>query len=376
MTGSLQSARGKYYALLNMKDEFGNRKQKRINLHIDAISGNKRKAEQALREVITEYERNHIEILRKSIPFCEYVKMWLEEVKLRVEQTTHEGYESIINSHIYPYFQKLNVNLDDLRYHHLQAYYNLKFKRMSANSLRRHHIIINQVLKLALKRDLIANNPADKVTLPKVEKFVGKFLSIEQGTTLLNAAKNTPMSTVIILAMTYGLRRSEIAGLKWDAVDFQGNTIIIRHIVTYVRTRIVKDRAKNNSSNRILPLNAQVREHLLALQEQQRQDKKLLGKGYHNTEYVCRWPDGHALSPDYMSRRFKALLKEQGLPDVRFHDLRHSCASYMLKLGCSMKEVSDWLGHSNIQTSMNVYAHLDIEQKQNIADKFNATFVI
>ena len=376
MTGSLQSDKGKYYAVLNMKDELGNRKQKKINLHIDATSGNKRKAEKALRDVLTEYERNHIEVLRKSIPFCEYVKMWLEETKLRVEQTTYEGYEGIIKTHIYPYFKKLNVSLDDLRYHHLQAYYNLKYKRMSANSLRRHHIVINQALKLALKRDLIANNPADKVTLPRVEKFVGKFLTIEQGTILLNAAKDTPMSTVIILAMTYGLRRSEIAGLKWGAIDFQGNTLVIRHTVTYIRTRIAKDRAKNSSSHRILPLNAQVREHLLALQETQRQEKKLLGRGYHDTEYVCRWPDGRELGPDYMSRRFQALLKEQGLPNVRFHDLRHSCASYMLKLGCSMKEVSDWLGHSNIQTSMNVYAHLDIEQKQNIADKFNATFVI
>ena len=121
-------------------------------------------------------------------------------------------------------------------------------------------------------------------------------------------------------------------------------------------------------------MNAQIKEHFIALLETQRQEKKLLGKGYHDTDYVCRWPDGRPLSPEYMSHAFKSLLKKCGLPDVRFHDLRHSCASYMLKMGCSMKEISDWLGHATIQTSMNIYAHLDIEQKQNIASKFNSAF--
>jgi len=361
---------------LNLKDEFGKRKQKKINLHLEAKSGNKRKAEKALRDVLAEYESKQIEILRKSIPFHKYVKIWLEETKLRVELSTHEGYQSMIDLHIYPYFEKLNLNLEDLKHHHLQAYYVLKHKTLSANSVRKHHITINQALKMALRHDLIASNPADKVTLPRVEKFVGKFLTLEQGQILLSSSKDRPLNTVILLAMMYGLRRSEIVGLKWSAIDFQNDTITIRHTVTQMKTKIAKDRTKNKSSNRILPLNGQMKVHLLGLQKKQSQEKKLLGAGYQDTDYVCRWSDGRPFRPEYLSQAFKALLRKCGLPDVRFHDLRHSCASYMLKMGCSMKEVSDWLGHSNIQTSMNVYAHLDIEQKQNIANKFNSTFAI
>ena len=115
MTGSLQSDKGKYYAMLNLKDESGKRKQKKINLHIEAKSGNKRKAEKALRDILAEYERNQVEILRKSIPFHKYIKIWLEETKLRVELSTYEGYESMIDLHIYPYFEKLNFNLDDFK---------------------------------------------------------------------------------------------------------------------------------------------------------------------------------------------------------------------------------------------------------------------
>ena len=376
MTGSLQSYRGKYYAVLNLKDIHGKRKQKKICLQLEAKSGNKRQAEKALREILVTYERNHMDIVRPTVLFCDYIRVWLEETKIAVELSTYEGYKNMIDKHIYPYFESLGISLDNLRYHHLQKYYGTKIGSLSANTIRKHHIIMNQTLKKALKHDLIANNPADKVTLPKVEKFVGKFLSVDEGSKLLEVSKDSPMHIVIVLAMTYGLRRSEIAGLKWKAVDFENDTIHICHTITKMKTKIAKDRTKNSSSNRILPLNGQVRNQLVKLQEAQQTDKKILGKTYHNTDYICRWADGRELSTEYMSHAFKNLLKKHGLPDVRFHDLRHSCASYMLKMGCSMKEISDWLGHSNIQTSMNIYTHLDIEQKKNVADKFNTAFTI
>ena len=209
MTGSLKVDRGKYYTVLNLSDEAGKRKQKRVNLHIEAKPGNKRKAEQAHRKVLDDYEKKRITVYRADVPFHEYLKTWLDTKKLTIEQNTYEGYKEYIDVHIAPFFKKLNVNLTELNYQHLQRYYNEKHKTLSANSLKRHHAVINQTLKMALKHDLIAINPASKVTLPKVEKFVGKFLSTEEGNLLLDASKDTPLEAAVILAMMYGMRRSD-----------------------------------------------------------------------------------------------------------------------------------------------------------------------
>lgn len=376
MTGSLRIDKGKYYAVLNLKDESGKRKQKTVNLHLEAIPGNKRKSEKALREVLTEYEKKNITVYRPDVLFCDYLKIWLEEKNGTIEMNTFEGYQEYIDLHLYPFFKELNVSLANLNYQHLQRYYNQKHKILSANSLRRHHTIINQTLKRALKHDLIANNPADKVTLPKVEKFAGKFLSVEQGNTLLEISKGTPMETAIILAMMYGLRRSEIAGLKWSAIDFENDTLEIRHTVVKYKTRIAKDKTKNHSSNRTLVLNSKLKKYLLKLRAQQAQEKLLLGGAYQDTDYVCRWSDGRVMACNYYTNALRKLLAKHGLPHVRLHDLRHSCASFMLKMRCSMKEIQDWLGHRDIGTTMNIYAHLDTEAKKAVANKFENMLTI
>ena len=180
----------------------------------------------------------------------------------------------------------------------------------------------------------------------------------------------------MILGMMYGLRRSEIAGLKWSAIDFENDTLTVQNTVTKFKSEIAKDRKKNKASNRILPLNSDIKNYLQKLQAQQLQDRLFLGVAYQDTEYICRWPDGRPMRCDYLSRAFKNLLAKHELPSIRLHDLRHSCASYMLKMGCSMKEVADWLGHADIKTSMNVYAHLDIEAKKSVADRFSSILSI
>jgi integrase len=367
LTGSLRSDKGKFYAVLNLKDEFGKRKQKTVNLHIDDVPGNKRKAERAFRDVLAQYEENHIVICKKDTMFSDYIKVWLEEAKPGLEQITCEAYQSYVDLHIYPFFKELGVNLQDLNYQHIQKYYALKIKTLSANSLKKHHVVINQTLRKALKHDLISNNPAEKVTLPKTEKFKGSYLTVEQGNALLDLAQGRPIEPAVVFGMVYGLRRSEIAGLKWSAIDFKGNTISVQHTVTKLRTTVAKDRTKNKSSNRTLPLNPAMRKYLVKLRAQQMSDKTLLGQAYRNTDYVCRWSDGHAISCDYLSKGFKRLLRRNGLPDIRLHDLRHSCASFMLKMGCSMKEIADWLGHADIKTAMNVYAHWDMAEKKDVA---------
>ncbi len=128
------------------------------------------------------------------------------------------------------------------------------------------------------------------------------------------------MEAPVILGMMYGLRRSEIAGSKWNAIDFEADTMTVKHTVVRNKTILAKDRTKNESSYRILPLNKEVKVYLQKLHARQAQDRLLLGMAYKGTDYVCRWPDGHAISCGYLSTAFRKLLIKNDLPLIRLHE--------------------------------------------------------
>lgn len=266
----------------------------------------------------------------------------------------------------------------------IQEYYNILFSDgLSANSVIHHHSIIRKALDYAYKMDIIPNNPADKVQRPKKEQYIGSFYNENELNELFEKSKDDPLSLMIRMASYYGLRRSEVLGLKWDAFDFDNKTITIKHTVTIGRIDgkrqiYSKDRTKNKSSYRTLPLIDDIADRLLEFKGQQEYFKKAFGKSYYNKdkEYVFVKPDGKLTRPDYVSEHFKNLLKNLGLRHIRFHDLRHSCASLLLAKGIPMKAIQEWLGHSNFSTTANIYAHLDSNSKQLSAQAITSAFEI
>lgn len=180
---------------------------------------------------------------------------------------------------------------------------------------------------------------------------------------LLDKATGCEIEHIIILCVYYGLRRSEVLGLKWDAVNFNNNTIRICNTVTYMYTMCEKERTKNISSNRTLPLIPVVREYLLSLKKKQEENSKLFGNCYQDSDYICVKMDGSRITPHAASRKFKNFLKNNDLPHIRLHDLRHSCASLLISQGIDIKVIQEWLGHSSIATTGNIYGHLQFEQK-------------
>ena len=116
----------------------------------------------------------------------------------------------------------------------------------------------------------------------------------------------------------------------------------------------------------------EIRNIFLALTAEQEEDRRLFGKGYQENDYVFKWPDGHPFATDYVTKYFAKMLKRCGLPHIRFHELRHSCASILLNDGCSLKDVQEWLGHANIQMTANIYGHLDLGRKQTVAENLSA----
>ena len=163
-----------------------------------------------------------------------------------------------------------------------------------------------------------------------------------------------------------------LLGLQWDSIDFESGTLTIRHTVSKVTKPVEKDKTKNASSYRSFPLLPEARAIFLQALSDQRTNRRLFGKAYQENPYVFKWPDGRPFPPDYITHHFARLLQKNGLPRIRFHELRHSCASILLSNGFTLKDVQEWLGHSDIKMTANVYGHLDMARKQSIAQEMSS----
>ena len=296
-------------------------------------------------------------------------------IRYTVAVPTFTSYSTTVKKIIAPYFREKEVTLKNLTAKDIQEFYLSELERVSPSSVIHYHANIHKALKYAVKIDLIDVNPADKVERPKKDRYVGSFYDADEVNALFEAAKGSKLELPILFGAFYGLRRSEAIGLKWDAIDFDQNTITIRHTVTSCdldgkRVLVASDTTKTKSSMRTLPLVPFMRERLLALKEEQQENRRLCGRSYikEYLEYVCVNEIGDLIKPHYVTESFPKLLKAKGVRQIRYHDLRHSCASLLLANGVPMKQIQEWLGHSDFSTTANIYAHLDYSSKLTSAD--------
>ena len=373
VAGHLQEKKGIYYMVVTYRTPAGQRKTKWASTGLP-VKGNKKRAEKLLldfRKEFTPDERS----LDSDILFSDFMCQWLEIIKPTIALTTYASYSTMVKGIIVPYFKKKGITLAELKATDLQAFYMEQLTRVQANSVIHYHANIHKALKYAVKNDLIPSNPADKVERPKKNRYVGSFYDSDEVERLFAAAKGTKLEIPIFLGAFYGLRRSEAIGLKWSAIDFQNDTISIRHTVTCCNlegktVQIANDTTKTKSSMRTLPLVPAFKELLLAHKKQQEEYRRLCGRSYDKRylDYICVDEMGRLISPHYLTSAFPKLLAQNGLRHIRFHDLRHSCASLLLSNGVSMKQIQEWLGHSDFSTTANVYAHLDYNAKLSSAD--------
>lgn len=311
--------------------------------------------------------------------FTSFLKDWLKLMKTQVKLTTYSGYEKIIMRKVIPYFDERypRIRLDAVSAKHIQDYYSyeLEENHVCANTVKHRHANIHKALSYAYKTDLIQSNPADKVELPKIEKYTGQFYNQKQIEELFRVVKGDPIEFGVITAAFYGLRRSEILGLRWDAIDFEEKTITIRHTLHEVRVNgkmkiVASDTTKTKSSFRTLPLVPPFEEILLKMKREQEENRRLCGNCYcqEYLGYIYVNEIGDIMKPSFLTAHFSAVLKENNLPHIRFHDLRHSCASLLFAQGVSLKEIQAWLGHSTIGTTANIYTHLDENNKLSSAN--------
>ena len=331
MTVSLQQKKGIYYAVFRVTDSNGNTKQKWVSTKIPAKRGNKREAQKAAEEIASNYEEAKVVAYPKT-PFWQWIETWLDQKQNDVDAITYQGYVSYYKNHIGPYFKKHDISLDDVSPQDIQLYFNSKAQKpggqvkgkLSSKSLRKHNVIIRGALDDAVKKNIIPYNPADRVALPKLQKYVGGFYTLEQARLLLEAVKGSVIEGIVTMTLFYGLRRSEAVGLKWTAVNFENNTFTIQSTVVRFSEIVEKDKTKNQASHRTYPMTPEVREMLLSIRERQQSMKEIMGDCYTGSGYVFTWEDGRMLSPDYVSSKFSKILNAHGLPHIRFYDLRHT----------------------------------------------------
>ena len=370
VAGHLTLKNGRYYAVLNYRNAGGQRKTKWIALGLPE-KGNKRKAEAELARLRAEFEPpKEAGDLSSDMLFADYLLEWLEIAKGRLAVATYSSYAAMIKKPVGPYFRQRNLTLRELEARHLQMFYSEMLRKVKPNTVIHYHAIIHSALKYAVKTDMLVQNVADKVDRPKKNSFQPVFLSAEEMQKMFEALRGTKLELPVLVAAFYGFRRGEVLGLKWDAIDFERGTISVIRTVTTItldgkQTEIEQQSAKTKSSLRTLPLIGSFREYFLQVKEAQELNKQVCGNCY-NHEYdgfVFVDELGERMRANYLTSAFPKFLEDHGLRRMRFHDLRHSCASLLLANGVPLKHIQEWLGHSDFTTTANIYAHLDYKSK-------------
>ena len=370
VAGHLTLKNGRYYAVLNYRNAGGQRKTKWISLGLPE-KGNKRKAEAELARLRAEFEPpKEVGDLSSDMLLADYLLEWLEIAKGRLAVATYSSYAAMIKKPVGPYFRQRNLTLRELEARHLQMFYSEMLRKVKPNTVIHYHAIIHSALKYAVKTDMLVQNVADKVDRPKKNSFQPVFLSAEEMQKMFEALRGTKLELPVLMAAFYGFRRGEVLGLKWDAIDFERGTISVIRTVTTItvdgkQTEIEQQSAKTKSSLRTLPLIGSFREYFLQVKEAQELNKQVCGNCY-NHEYdgfVFVDELGERMRANYLTSAFPKFLESHGLRRMRFHDLRHSCASLLLANGVPLKHIQEWLGHSDFTTTANIYAHLDYKAK-------------
>ncbi|MFB5374595.1 tyrosine-type recombinase/integrase [Enterococcus faecalis] len=393
LRANIVEKRGTLHVVVTYKDEIGKPRQKWRDTKLKK-KGNKKRAEKIKEDFLKEVEEQlgqttpskKVDSLldnRKDLLFYDYLVEYLDVVEKEVSFSTFIGYKKYVEKRIKTFFEPSKLLLTDLRPAHLQKYYQqILDDGCTTNTVIHYHAFLRKALQNALINELCDVNIADRVKRPRKNHFMQKFYNSEEVLELIRAAQGEKIRLVIILTAFYGLRRSEVLGLKWQAIDFVNKKITINHVVTDNpednSNPLRLDRTKNSTSYRTLPLVESIEKELVAWAKWQQSNRKYYGKEYYedDNEYLFTMEDGHLMKPGYLTHRLTKIMKKNNLRVIRFHDLRHSNASILLANGQDMKKIQEWLGHASYTTTANLYTHLSADFKNEAASSLEASLKI
>ena len=324
----------------------------------ETFKGNKKDAEQALRDRLTAIDNgNHVERDKETV--FEFMTRWMGTYAVtNTTLKTQQGYRAVIRRYIGPALG--NTRLQNLAARQIQSLYSeMTESGLGATSVVSVHHVLKEALGHAVKWGAITRNVADATSPPRIERKTMEMWDISDIHRFLDAAANDRFNAVYHLAILTGLRRSELFGLKWDAVDLAGCTLrVVRTLQRITGYGLVEGQPKTKRSRRVISLAPVAVELLHGVRGAQMEHQIEYGDLWQNTGYVFTQLNGQPVDPDMVSKKFPKLVKAQGLPHLTFHGLRHANATLALIARVKPKVLSERLGHSSIAVTMDIYAHL------------------
>ncbi|HLI07066.1 MAG TPA: tyrosine-type recombinase/integrase [Ktedonobacteraceae bacterium] len=305
----------------------------------------------------------------------QYLTRWLEEVhRPTIRESTYLNYRRFLDNHILPalghiYLNKLTPQL-------VQSFYTQKLQEgLAPGSVRDMHMVLHKALENAVRWRLVGRNPCDDVSPPQSVQHIAQPLTQKQAIRLLEAAREHRLGALLTVALATGMRRGELLGLQWQDIDFEDRSLQIRRSMVRLGNRgVVESQPKTSKSRRKIPLPRFVIEMLKEHRTRQLEARLRAGSAWEENDLVFCNGFGRFFDQGQLHVEFQKFLKDAGLPPMRFHDLRHSAASFLLAMGVHPKVVQEILGHSVIGTTMDTYSHVLPSLQREAMDKMDDLF--
>ncbi|MEK3744757.1 site-specific integrase [Brevibacillus sp. FSL K6-0770] len=365
MKGHVRKRGSKWCFVLDLgKDETTGKRQQKW------FSGfaTKKEAEKAMAEKITEINQGtYIEPSKEM--FSSFLTSWLDNKRMSVRSSTYRNYEWLVNIHILPHLGK--YELSKLNPMHIEAFYRM-LKRddspLSDEVITKIHTIINAVLTRAHERGFVAKNVAKLVDKPRFSKKKMEVWSEKEVLQFLDVAREDRLYIAFFLAITTGMRRGEILGLRWKDIDFENGEISVQQTLSNKGDELQEPKTK--SAQRSIALPEQTVAELKKHKRRIAQEKLMARSVYQDNDLVVCTSVGTKVLPRNLIRTYYRLLKKADVPKIRFHDLRHSHATLLLKKGVHPKIAQERLGHANIRITLDTYSHVLPNMQSEAAKQF------
>jgi integrase len=295
----------------------------------------------------------------------EYLERWLKDAQDTVRKSTHEGYEHAIGPHIKPALGR--IKLKDLNPAQIRWFYRDRLDSgLSPATVHKLHVVLHKALKAAVADGLIPRNAAAGLKLPRITREEIDPLTEDESRRLLEAVRGDRLEGLYVLALSTGMRQGELLALKWDDVDLEGRRLRVRHTLTHADKSYVLGEPKTPNSRRTIRLTTNAETALRAHLTRQLEEMERMSSLYQPGGLIFATQAGTIINPSNLrNRSFKPLLRRADLRQIRFHDLRHTCATLLLSKNINVKVVSEMLGHSSISVTLDIYSHLlpDMQEK-------------
>ena len=374
MTGSVRkrtTSKGtKYQAVLETGTDLKTGKRERTFRTFDS----KKEAQMYLNECISDYNKGRY-VHPSEITVEMLCEEWMKGHFLTIKENTKRGYSVNIYNHIIPYLGKIKVQ--QLTTRNIQEMVNDMVENgFSARTVKYVMTNLHQILEFAVSNDYIVKNPERYAVLPRQGKYKATVYTMEELRLMLQCSMGTPLETPLIIESFTGLRKGELLALRWQDINFEKNTITVEQNLICVNAETIFTTTKTESGERTIAIPVMLTDYLKSHKIRQTKQRLRLGKEYHDNGLIVCKENGEPINPNTFSVAFLDFLKRNNLKRIRFHDLRHTHATLLLvEYNANIKAVSDRLGHSKVQTTMDFYVQSTVTAQKEAVDRLGTDLI-